>query len=163
MLKGLWAAGSLFAAAELVGAAISLLAATAADAIPGIEGFPFKFDLNNTAAVGVLAWYAWHTASRTIPQIIADSRQEVMALTNKFVQELAANRASYEGMADRDRIYHNDQMEKLRERVHEQANFAQQMALKTQEQHMQIVKAVDELHDVTESMKTIFAKMRPAT
>jgi len=46
-------------------------------------------DLGNITATAILGWYAWHTAAKTIPGLVAD-----------FRAELAARRAEYR--ADRE-------------------------------------------------------------
>ena len=34
-------------------------------------------DVSNITATAILGWYAWHTASKTIPQLLAAFRQEL--------------------------------------------------------------------------------------
>lgn len=34
-------------------------------------------DLSNLTATAILGWYAWHTASKTIPGLLADFRAEL--------------------------------------------------------------------------------------
>ncbi|HZZ73575.1 MAG TPA: hypothetical protein VFE24_15080 [Pirellulales bacterium] len=36
-------------------------------------------DLGNLTATAILCWYAWHTASHTIPQLMRDFREELAA------------------------------------------------------------------------------------
>ena len=50
-------------------------------------------DLGNLTATAVLGWYAWHTVSRTIPEVIDAFRLELAALRN-------------EGRLDREAFFH---------------------------------------------------------
>jgi hypothetical protein len=34
-------------------------------------------DLGNLTATAILCWYAWHTASKTIPELVRDFRDEL--------------------------------------------------------------------------------------
>ncbi|MBI2826382.1 MAG: hypothetical protein HYX69_17025 [Planctomycetia bacterium] len=34
-------------------------------------------DIGNVTATAILGWYAWHTASRTIPELVAAFREEL--------------------------------------------------------------------------------------
>ncbi len=34
-------------------------------------------DISNITATAILGWYAWHTASKTIPQLLATFRREL--------------------------------------------------------------------------------------
>ena len=36
-------------------------------------------DLGNVTATAIVCWYAWHTASRTIPELMRDFREELAA------------------------------------------------------------------------------------
>lgn len=56
-------------------------------------------ELGNLTATAILGWYAWHTASRTIPGLLADFRSELAAARTDhradcemFRAELAAER-----------------------------------------------------------------------
>lgn len=49
-------------------------------------------DFGNMTSTAILGWYAWHTTTRTIPQIMADFRAEVRELREAFRQELAIER-----------------------------------------------------------------------
>lgn len=37
----------------------------------------FSPDLGNLTATAILGWYAWHTASRTIPELLTAFREEL--------------------------------------------------------------------------------------
>lgn len=37
----------------------------------------FMPDIGNITATAILGWYAWHTASRTIPELLAAFREEL--------------------------------------------------------------------------------------
>ena len=59
-------------------------------------------DLGNLTATGVLGWYAWYTASRTIPALVQAFREEMQALRNErrderqsFERELAEQRVQH--------------------------------------------------------------------
>ena len=67
----------------------------------GIElnSLPLLPDISNLTATAVLGWYAWHTVSKTIPEVvktfrdeIAASRAECRAEREALYQELAAER-----------------------------------------------------------------------
>ena len=73
-------------------------------------------ELSNVTATGLLGWYAWHTATRTIPALMAD-----------FRAELAARRT--ESLAERD-IFRKELSE---ERMQRHAD------------HIAVVQALDEL------------------
>ena len=70
---------------------------------PSIPGLP-KLDLANLTATGILGWYAWHTASRAIPQMIRDFREESKEQREAFKEELRIERES-----------HRDAVESLRD------------------------------------------------
>ena len=64
-------------------------------------------DIGNLTATAILGWYAWHTASRTIPQLIMDFRQEMAAQRELYREETSAVRS--EMVIERERR-HKDQM-----------------------------------------------------
>jgi len=49
-------------------------------------------ELGNVTATAILGWYAWHTASRTIPELLRDFRAELAAGRAEFRAELEAFR-----------------------------------------------------------------------
>ena len=54
---------------------------TTADFAPPLaqlDNFPVS-DLGNVTATAILGWYAWHTASRTIPSLVKEFRDEMAA------------------------------------------------------------------------------------
>ncbi|HEY2883213.1 MAG TPA: hypothetical protein VGJ15_12285 [Pirellulales bacterium] len=53
---------------------VPLLAATAVMALATDPPLP---ELSNLTSTAVLAWYAWHTATRTLPKLIDDFRSEL--------------------------------------------------------------------------------------
>lgn len=50
-------------------------------------------DMGNLTATAILGWYAWHTASRTIPELIRDFRSETAAQREEFRAECNSFRA----------------------------------------------------------------------
>jgi len=71
-------------------AATSLLALTTDPPISG---------LSNLTATAILGWYAWQTATRTVPQLVADFRAELAAARDdhrhdrdEFFQEMSQER-----------------------------------------------------------------------
>ena len=61
---------------------------------PTVPGLP-KLDLANLTATGILGWYAWHTASRTIPGMIKDFRDESKDQRESFKEELRIEREAH--------------------------------------------------------------------
>jgi hypothetical protein len=57
-------------------------------------------DLGNLTATAILGWYAWHTASRTIPELLSAFRQELAAARDEFREE----RAAFHAALDRERV-----------------------------------------------------------
>lgn len=57
----------------LIGSLFAVSAALAFAADP-----PFA-EISNLTATAILGWYAWHTATRTIPQLVDDFRTELAA------------------------------------------------------------------------------------
>ena len=58
-------------------------------------------DFGNLTSSAILGWYAWHTATRTIPSLVSQFRQELAlcragqrAEAEAFRNELAAQRAA---------------------------------------------------------------------
>ena len=64
-------------------------------------------DISNLTATAILGWYAWHTASRTIPQLVTDFREEMAAQREIYREETSAARS--EMTIERERR-HKDQM-----------------------------------------------------
>ncbi len=70
-----------------------------AAAVFALAADPPVAELSNLTATAILGWYAWHTATRAIPQLVADFRSE-MALERgqnhadreEFFRELAEER-----------------------------------------------------------------------
>ncbi len=61
-------------------------------------------DVSNLTATAMLGWYAWHTASRTIPELVANFRAELAAERDDhgaavecFCHELRAQRSDRDG------------------------------------------------------------------
>ena len=53
-------------------------AALAGAARLGIDGLDFPFpDLGNLTGTAILGWYAWYTASKTIPTLVNQFREEM--------------------------------------------------------------------------------------
>ncbi len=87
---------------------VQLLADTELPQIPQI-------DFGNMTATAILGWYAWHTTTRTIPQIVADFRHEQQELRETFRQELEIQRAGHETEMQRQRDSHRLDMDRERE------------------------------------------------
>jgi hypothetical protein len=73
-------------------AATTLLALTTDPPISG---------LSNLTATAILGWYAWQTATRTVPQLVADFRAELAAARddqrhdrNAFFTEMSQERTA---------------------------------------------------------------------
>lgn len=49
-------------------------------------------ELGNVTATAILGWYAWHTASRTIPGLIQNFREDVRSERAEHLAELLAFR-----------------------------------------------------------------------
>ncbi|MEZ6069389.1 MAG: hypothetical protein R3C10_03750 [Pirellulales bacterium] len=64
-------------------------------------------ELGNVTATAILGWYAWHTASRTIPGLIRDFRDDVRTERAEHLAELVAFR---EEMASEREQRHRDHM-----------------------------------------------------
>ena len=60
-------------------------------------------DVGNLTATAILGWYAWHTASKTIPGLLTSFREEMAA----HREELRANAEAFrnEMTAERERRY----------------------------------------------------------
>jgi hypothetical protein len=76
-------------AATATGAALAQVIAEAAP-----PAFP-QIDLGNLTATGILGWYAWHTASRTIPGLVKDFREEAREQREAFMEEMRIERQSH--------------------------------------------------------------------
>lgn len=74
------------------GAAIAQLIAQATPDPAG--GLP-QIDLGNLTATGILGWYAWHTASRTIPGLVKDFRDEAREQRETFKEQMRIERESH--------------------------------------------------------------------
>lgn len=79
-----------FAAAAGSAALVRLMA----EAIPPAGELP-RFDLANLTATGILGWYAWHTAARTIPGLVKDFREEAREQREAFKEEMRIERQSH--------------------------------------------------------------------
>lgn len=54
-----------------------------------------NLDFGNLTSTAILGWYAWHTTTRTIPQLVADFRRELQEIREAFRQELQAERETH--------------------------------------------------------------------
>jgi hypothetical protein len=79
-------AGAL--AAKLAGAGELAWGPLAQAALPD-GGVPLP-DIGNLTATAILGWYAWHTASRAIPGLVAHFRDEAAAARAEFRLEREA-------------------------------------------------------------------------
>lgn len=50
------------------------------------------YDLGNMTATALLGWYAWHTASRTLPALVRAFREELAAQRREWADERQAFR-----------------------------------------------------------------------
>jgi hypothetical protein len=71
----------------------------AAGTLLALVAEPPLAEFSNLTATAVLGWYAWHTATRTLPRLVEDFRRELAAeralhRTDRdcFLRELAAER-----------------------------------------------------------------------
>jgi len=52
----------------------------------GEAGFPVT-DVSNLTATAILCWYAWHTAARTLPNIVKAFREEMARMRAEYRSE----------------------------------------------------------------------------
>src|SRR5262245_57249775 len=78
----------------------TLLLAYAATALLALATGPPISELSNLTATAILGWYAWHTATRTIPRLVESFRRELAtermlhrADRDAFLLEMAEQRA----------------------------------------------------------------------
>jgi hypothetical protein len=71
------------------------LAEVLAQAAPPATGGMPNVDLGNLTATGILGWYAWHTASRTIPGLVKDFREEARDQREAFKEEMRIERENH--------------------------------------------------------------------
>ena len=71
----------------------------AAGALVALAAEPPLAEFSNLTATAILGWYAWHTATRTLPRLVEDFRRELAAERalhrsdrDCFLRELAAER-----------------------------------------------------------------------
>jgi hypothetical protein len=75
-----------------VTSAISALAMTPiAQAIPDVPDW-----VSSVPATAILGWYAWHTTTRTIPQLVADFREDMKAARAEMRTELQLERDAHQ-------------------------------------------------------------------
>jgi hypothetical protein len=72
--------------------AVSALAATplaqvVSQTIPDVPDW-----VSSVPATAILGWYAWHTTTRTIPQLVSDFRDDMKASRAEMRDELQAER-----------------------------------------------------------------------
>lgn len=67
-----------------------------AQAEPGAEAVGSA--IAQLGAVGVLGWYAWHTASRTLPNLLSEYRAERRDERGSFERMLAEHREAFAQM-----------------------------------------------------------------
>ena len=66
---------------------------------PTLPGLP-KLDLANMTATGILGWYAYHTASKVIPNMLKDFREESKEQREAFRAEMAEEREHHRSVID---------------------------------------------------------------
>lgn len=71
-------------------------------------------DVSNLTATAVLGWYAWHTASRTIPALLETFRQEMAASRADCRVELAALHDELNRQREQDHDDHQAILDALR-------------------------------------------------
>src|SRR3954471_7281000 len=76
-----------------------LLIPISAGALLALVAEPPLAEFSNLTATAILGWYAWHTATRTLPQLVEHFRRELAAeralhRTDRdcFLRELSAER-----------------------------------------------------------------------
>lgn len=163
MLRGSVVVGMVLGS-ELAGMFVSIFAFPILAEITPVD-LPFKFDINNFTAVSVLAWYAWHNASRVVPKLVTDNQEQVMnmakmnqssieSMTSRYVADLSTARNQFEAMLERERKWGQEQTELLRERVHEMAQLAQNQSLEVVKANGEVVKAVGMLYSIHQQYQT---------
>ncbi len=80
----------LFVASAGGAAVVELLSQAPAPVNP----FP-NIDFGNLTATGILGWYAWHTAARTIPGLVKDFREEAREQREAFKEEMRIEREGH--------------------------------------------------------------------
>jgi len=85
-------AESLIFVTSAAGAALCELLSQAAP--PPVSAFP-NIDFGNLTATGILGWYAWHTAARTIPGLVKDFREEAREQREAFKEEMRIEREGH--------------------------------------------------------------------
>ncbi len=93
----------------------------------------FSPDLGNLTATAILGWYAWHTASRTIPELLQAFREELATAREECRREREALRDELNA----ERIErHSDHMA-IVEALHElAARFKQPAEIATSSAHV---------------------------
>jgi hypothetical protein len=78
-----------------------LLLPLAATSLLALATDPPISGLSNLTATAILGWYAWQTATRTVPQLVADFRSELAAARDdhrhdrdSFFAEMSQERAA---------------------------------------------------------------------
>ena len=65
---------------------------------------------SNLVNLGFLAWYAWHTTTKTIPGIIRDFRGELVDTRSTFAFELKETRAAFREEMAAERLQHKEEL-----------------------------------------------------
>lgn len=101
-------------------------AAASAVGLAHLAGSPWP-ELGNLSATAILGWYAWHTASRTIPDLVRAFRDEAAAQRELFAAERHDGREQIEAL----RADHNAERRALREELaaERQQRHADQQAI----------------------------------
>lgn len=76
--------GALLSAVTATG--VVLLAQVAGGAWPGAS---------EASSVAILAWYAWHNATRVVPRMLREQRTELSEARAHFREELARQRTTF--------------------------------------------------------------------
>ena len=104
--------------------------------------------LSNMTAGGVLIWYLWYTQSRSMPKATADFLSSMEKQTAMYTAAQADARVQFGEVIERERAYHNEQMELLRARVHGMSDNMMQANMKAYEIMQQTATAVCRLEEI---------------
>lgn len=85
--------------AEVVAIAGTGVALFVGQITPSLPALP-NLDFGNLTATALLGWYAWHTATRTIPNLVKDFREESKEARTAFKEEMALERSSHRSEVD---------------------------------------------------------------
>ncbi|MBX7164830.1 MAG: hypothetical protein K1X74_00655 [Pirellulales bacterium] len=76
----------------LVSAGAAVLGVWLAQASAGEQFWP---GASEASSVAILAWYAWHNATRVVPRLLREQRVELSEARTQFREELARQRTTF--------------------------------------------------------------------